>query len=187
VLEEDAVDDLLEIGDLGVVQSADRLQAHAEALALRAALALVEEGGVAGDAETAREPEQGLEGRLGLAGPVAADLGDVNAGGIREGLLVRPFWRRRVTRRSGNAMCATEDGRLPAHSYVRYVQEMLGHVMLEATRIDTRVSIRQLKRIYLASPPAALAEQGRVEEDLEGPDLVDVLDDPRAPSSCYSP
>lgn len=61
---------------------------------------------------------------------------------------------------------------------VRYVQEMLGHAMLETTRIYTRVSIRQLQRVYLASHPAAIAEHIRAEEDTDEHERTLAMCDP---------
>lgn len=87
VFEEEAVDDLLEGSDLGGVEAVDGLEAHPEGLLLRSALGLVEEESVAGDAEAAGELAEDLQGGLGLAGLIAADLGDVDAGLVGEGLL----------------------------------------------------------------------------------------------------
>jgi hypothetical protein len=70
VLEEDAVDDLLDDAQLVVVETVEGFQAEAKALALGAALVGVEEQGVAGYAEAASELAQDLQGGLGLVGLV---------------------------------------------------------------------------------------------------------------------
>jgi integrase/recombinase XerD len=53
---------------------------------------------------------------------------------------------------------------------VRYVQEMLGHALLETTQLYTKVSIRQLQRVYAASHPAAHAAHRLLDDDDEGRD-----------------
>ncbi len=42
---------------------------------------------------------------------------------------------------------------------IRYIQEMLGHVNLETTKIYTRVSIKQLKEVHKKTHPAALLKR----------------------------
>jgi len=44
---------------------------------------------------------------------------------------------------------------------IRFIQEMLGHADLQSTQIYTRVSIRQLKRVHMATHPAAALKRAR--------------------------
>ncbi len=44
---------------------------------------------------------------------------------------------------------------------IRFIQEMLGHAKLETTQVYTKVSIRQLKAVHLATHPGRMAEVGR--------------------------
>jgi integrase/recombinase XerD len=44
---------------------------------------------------------------------------------------------------------------------IRFIQQMLGHAHIATTEIYTRVSIRQLQRVYAATHPAAFAERHR--------------------------
>jgi integrase/recombinase XerD len=43
---------------------------------------------------------------------------------------------------------------------IRYIQQMLGHALLETTQVYTQVSIRKLKEIHTATHPARLARRG---------------------------
>ena len=47
---------------------------------------------------------------------------------------------------------------------IRFIQEMLGHVLLSTTQLYTQVSIRKLKEIHAATHPAAKLEVKRDEE-----------------------
>jgi integrase/recombinase XerD len=42
---------------------------------------------------------------------------------------------------------------------IRYIQQMLGHASISTTEIYTRVSIRKLKEIYMATHPGAKLER----------------------------
>ena len=44
---------------------------------------------------------------------------------------------------------------------IRFIQEMLGHADLQSTQIYTRVSVRQLKKVHMATHPAAALKRGR--------------------------
>ena len=48
---------------------------------------------------------------------------------------------------------------------IRYVQQMLGHSMLETTSIYTHVSIQKLKEIFLATHPGAKLKKSKGEKD----------------------
>ena len=50
---------------------------------------------------------------------------------------------------------------------IRYIQQMLGHANISTTEVYTRVSIRKLKEIYMATHPGARL---RKPEEREGPD-----------------
>jgi integrase/recombinase XerD len=50
---------------------------------------------------------------------------------------------------------------------IRFIQEMLGHVLLTTTQLYTQVSIRKLKEIHAATHPAAKLEVSRDEEVAE--------------------
>src|SRR6516225_8291109 len=45
---------------------------------------------------------------------------------------------------------------------IRYIQEMLGHVELSTTQIDTQVSIRRLKTVHSLTHPGARIERPAV-------------------------
>jgi integrase/recombinase XerD len=48
---------------------------------------------------------------------------------------------------------------------IRFIQQMLGHARIASTELYTKVSIRQLQRVYAATHPAALAEHRRIAPD----------------------
>jgi integrase/recombinase XerD len=56
---------------------------------------------------------------------------------------------------------------------IRIIQEMLGHVSLEATKIYTRVSIRHLKDVHTLTHPARLERDVRDIEELPAPVALD--------------
>ncbi len=77
--------------------------------------------------------------------------------------------------------CAT--AMLEGGADIRYVQEMLGHVLLSTTQIYTQVSIRKLKQIHNMTHPAAKLEQrpvaatdGEQDEPVTIEELVGDLD-----------
>ena len=56
---------------------------------------------------------------------------------------------------------------------IRFIQQMLGHARIASTELYTKVSIRQLQRVYTATHPAALAEHHRIAPDDAGDDADD--------------
>ena len=107
-------------------------KAQAEVVA-GSALGLVEEQGVGGDAEAAGELAEDLQGGLGLAGLIAADLGDVDAGLVGEGLL-------------GEALEAAEGDEAVGEGHLAPERVRRGSGPCIAKRISLRASIQLLDR-----------------------------------------